>query len=113
AGSRHDSTITVRNSEFVHNGACIKACAHGIYVGHIKLLKNVEKLQRLAEQSGSSAAEIVRKAIDAYEPQDQDETESPELMELVSARLKDAIKATRRANRQVAQTLKALDTGSE
>ncbi|MEJ2655478.1 MAG: hypothetical protein P8Z69_09330 [Acidihalobacter sp.] len=39
AGSRHDSTITVRNSEFVHNGACIKACAHGIYVGHIKLLK--------------------------------------------------------------------------
>ncbi|MEJ2655477.1 MAG: hypothetical protein P8Z69_09325 [Acidihalobacter sp.] len=74
---------------------------------------NVEKLQRLAEQCGSSAAEIVRKAIDAYEPQDQDETESPELMELVSARLKDAIKATRRANRQVAQTLKALDTGSE
>lgn len=39
AGSRHDSTILVRNSEFVRNGACIKACAHGIYVGHIRLLR--------------------------------------------------------------------------
>ena len=41
AGSKHDSAIVVRNSEFVHNGACIKACAHGIYVGHIKLLQIV------------------------------------------------------------------------
>jgi hypothetical protein len=41
AGSKHDSAIVVRNSEFIHNGACIKACAHGIYVGHIKLLQIV------------------------------------------------------------------------
>ena len=41
AGSKHASAIVVRNSEFVHNGACIKACAHGIYVGHIKLLQIV------------------------------------------------------------------------
>lgn len=39
AGSRHNSTILVRNSQFVGNGACIKACAHGIYVGHIRLLR--------------------------------------------------------------------------
>lgn len=74
---------------------------------------NVEKLQRLAEESGTSAAEIVRKAIDAYEPHEPDEMESPELMELVSVRLKEALTATRRANRQVSRTLKALDTGSE
>lgn len=73
---------------------------------------NVEKLQRLAEENGTSAAEIVRKAIDAYEPREQDETQAPELMELVGARLKEAITATRRANRQVARTLKALDTGN-
>lgn len=74
---------------------------------------NIEKLQRLAEAKGTSAAEIVRKAIDAYEPHDEDEMESPELMELVSARLKEAIAATRKANRQVAKTLKALDTGND
>ena len=39
---------------------------------------NVEKLQRLAEENGTSAAEIVRKAIDAYEPRETDEMESPE-----------------------------------
>lgn len=38
AGDNQESTITVRNSEFLHNGACIAECAHGIYVGHIKLL---------------------------------------------------------------------------
>jgi pectate lyase len=34
------STITIRNSEFVDNGSCPEgtACAHGIYVNHIKLL---------------------------------------------------------------------------
>jgi len=38
AGDNPESTIVVRNSQFVHNGACIAACAHGIYVGHIRLL---------------------------------------------------------------------------
>jgi hypothetical protein len=38
AGDNPQSTIVVRKSEFVHNGACISACAHGIYVGHIQLL---------------------------------------------------------------------------
>lgn len=35
------STIVVRDSEFVGNGACIEACAHGIYAGHIGLLRVV------------------------------------------------------------------------
>lgn len=74
---------------------------------------NVEKLQRLAEESGTSAAAIVRKAIDAYEPSEQGKPEAPELMELVSIRLKEALAATRKANRQVAKTLKSLDTRSE
>lgn len=32
------ATITVRNSEFVKNGTCNGACAHGIYVGQIAAL---------------------------------------------------------------------------
>lgn len=41
AGSNHKMSITIRNSEFDHNGACLKnkGCAHGVYVGHIALLK--------------------------------------------------------------------------
>ncbi len=36
------SSIIVRNSEFTRNGSCDKACAHGIYVGQVALLR-VEK----------------------------------------------------------------------
>ena len=31
-----DSTITIRNSLFERNGTCEQACAHGIYISHIK-----------------------------------------------------------------------------
>ncbi len=39
AGDNPGSTITIRNSEFDHNGACGNACAHGVYVGQIALLR--------------------------------------------------------------------------
>lgn len=38
-GGPEDSTVVVRDSEFLRNGACIGACAHGIYAGHIALLR--------------------------------------------------------------------------
>ena len=34
-----DGTITVRDSEFIRDGACIGACAHGIYAGPLRLLR--------------------------------------------------------------------------
>jgi len=34
-----EGTITVRNSEFRRNGVCNPACAHGIYVNALKLLR--------------------------------------------------------------------------
>lgn len=34
-----ESAITVKNSIFRGNGNCIAACAHGIYAGHIALLR--------------------------------------------------------------------------
>ena len=38
AGGTPESTITVRDSTFLRNGACTGSCSHGIYVGEIKLL---------------------------------------------------------------------------
>jgi nitrous oxidase accessory protein NosD len=39
AGANPASTIEIRNSTFRGNGNCIAACAHGIYAGHIALLR--------------------------------------------------------------------------
>ena len=73
----------------------------------------VGKLERLARSHGTSAAEIVRQAIDAYEPSDAKEMEAPELMALVKERLGEAIESTRQANRRVAEALSRLDEGGE
>lgn len=39
AGNSPRSTILIKDSEFVGNGVCNPTCAHGIYVGHIALLR--------------------------------------------------------------------------
>jgi len=70
---------------------------------------NVNKIQQLANKKGTSAANIVRLAIDAYDPLGADDMDSLDLMNMVSEKLKDAVSATKRANRKVARTLKALD----
>ena len=37
-GLTPESVLTIRDSEFVHNGTCEQGCAHGVYVGQIALL---------------------------------------------------------------------------
>jgi hypothetical protein len=37
--SKSDSTVVIRNSEFVRNGTCGQACAHGIYFNDLALLR--------------------------------------------------------------------------
>lgn len=71
----------------------------------------VRRLEKLAAERGTSASEIVRQAINSYDVKDGEAMESSELLELVSARLKDAIKSTRHAQRTVLRTLQALSTG--
>ena len=44
-------TMTIRDSLFERNGACIAACAHGIYAGEVDLLR-VENSHLLATQHG-------------------------------------------------------------
>ena len=39
AGDATGSRIIIRDSEFLDNGKCASECAHGIYVGHIALLR--------------------------------------------------------------------------
>jgi predicted DNA-binding protein len=70
----------------------------------------VERLERLATAQGTSASEIVRQAIKSYDARDTATMESSELMELVAARLKEAIKSTRHAQRTVSKTLRELDS---
>lgn len=71
--------------------------------------ENAQKVEKLASSRGTSAADIVRQAIEAYEPYGVEDMESPDLMELVSEKLKEAISATKKANRKVAKVLKSLD----
>lgn len=75
--------------------------------------EQVSKLDRLAKSRGTSAAEIVRQAIDAYDPLGAEEMEAPELMALVKERLGEAIESTHRANHRVAEALSVLDKGAE
>lgn len=70
----------------------------------------VRRLEQLAAKRGTSASEIVRQAINSYEVEDAEAMQSAELMELVSVRLKEAIKSTRHAQRTVARTLQALSS---
>ena len=39
AGDLPNGEILIKDSEFLRNGSCAPACAHGIYVGHINLLR--------------------------------------------------------------------------
>ena len=73
----------------------------------------VEKLNRLARDEGTSVAEMVRVAIDTYNPDTAAiaDLDATELIELASARLKEAITSTRKANRAVSNTLKKISKG--
>lgn len=68
--------------------------------------ENISKVDQLAQQSGASSAQIVRLAIDAYDPDNQMSlNEESELMELVSTRLKEVINDTRNTRKKLDATL--------
>ena len=73
----------------------------------------IKKLDRIARNEGTSVAEIVRVAIDNYNPDNAPfaDLNAPELMDLVSTRLKEAIASTQKANRKIDSTLKKLSKG--
>lgn len=73
---------------------------------------NVEKLETIASRGKSSVAEVVRNAIDYFDPDDTS-SESNELLEAASKKLKEAINDTQRTRRHLSRTLKKIEAGSQ
>jgi hypothetical protein len=71
-------------------------------------LDQVKKLELLAQREKTSAADMVRKAIDAYDPGSPKDMDESELLELVSARVKQAIADTQKTRGSLAETLERL-----
>jgi hypothetical protein len=72
----------------------------------------LEKLAMLSATKGKSEAEIVRLAIDAYDPENASPDSVPELLELLDNRLKEAIQSTQQANTLMANALNQLEQKS-
>ena len=68
----------------------------------------IKKLELLAKKEQTSAAEMVRRAIDAYNPNFPKDTDESELLELVSSRVKEAIAETQRTRNSLTKTFKNL-----
>ena len=67
-----------------------------------------KKVQSLAKKQNKSAAEVVRLAIEAYDPDVPAELKESELFELVSSRVKEAITDTRKTRKRLQKTLAVL-----
>jgi hypothetical protein len=72
--------------------------------------ENVIKLKRLTKElKGVSAAKIVRDAIDAYDPNgNQSNIDQTNLLELTHLKVKEALKATEKANQTIDVCLNSL-----
>lgn len=69
----------------------------------------VKKMEALAKKENASVAEMVRKAIIAFNPEnDLSSMEESELLSLVSTRVKEAIVDTRNTRKRLDETLKKL-----
>ena len=68
----------------------------------------IKKIELLAKKHNTSAAEMVRNAITAYNPDVPTDMEDSELLELVSTRVKEAILDTRNTKKRLDETLKKL-----
>ena len=68
--------------------------------------EHISKVDRLARQTGTSSTQIVRLAVEAYDPaRPEEDSEQSELMSLVSSRLREAIADTRKTRRRLEKTL--------
>lgn len=74
---------------------------------------NIEKLETIASKGKSSVAEVVRNAIDYFDPDGDTPAESNELLEVTSKKLKEAIDDTQRTRRRLNKTLKKIEAGSQ
>jgi hypothetical protein len=70
--------------------------------------KQIEKIEILAKKQKTSAAQLVRAAIDAYNPDIPMDMKESELLDLVSTRVKEAIADTQETRKRLDATLQKL-----
>ncbi len=73
----------------------------------------VKKMTLLARQQNASVAEMVRKAITVFDPESSGDMKESELLELVSARVKEAFEQTRETRIRLDKTLAVLQAGEK
>jgi len=71
--------------------------------------EQIKKLAGIARKEGTSIADIVRTAIDEYNPDISTDIIDPKLLDLVSARVKEALVDTKQIRQKLNNTLKALN----
>ncbi len=71
--------------------------------------RQIKKLKLLADKHNTSAAEVVRMAIDAFNPDVPTDLNESELFDLVSARVKEAIAETEATRKRLKKTFAALE----
>ena len=70
----------------------------------------IKKMEALANKENTSVAEMVRKAITAFNPEDDlTNMKESELLSLVAANVKEALADTRKTRRHLDKTLKKLE----
>jgi non-homologous end joining protein Ku len=67
------------------------------------------KIELIAKRQNTSAAEMVRKAIDAFNPDAWSDMAETELLELVRSRVKEAIADTRKTRERLVSALNKLE----
>lgn len=67
-----------------------------------------KKIELMAKKQKTSASEMVRKAIDAFNPDAMSDMAETELLELVRVRVKEAITDTRKTRERLAASLNTL-----
>jgi hypothetical protein len=75
---------------------------------HLIYPSQVEKLRVLAEAENASASEMLRRAIDAFDPNTAADMRESELLELARIRVKEAINDTIATRKRAEATLKEI-----
>jgi hypothetical protein len=74
---------------------------------------NIQKLERIAKEKDLSVANVVRFAIDSFDPNKTvDDNEDSELIQLVSERLKETIIETEKVGKRLDNALAKIEARS-
>ena len=76
---------------------------------HLIYPSQAEKLRVWAEAENTSASEMLRRAIDAFDPNSAGDMSESELFELARVRVKEAIEDTIATRKRVEATLKEIE----